>query len=180
VRTADGLSGNMRIAGALSIRLFACVLDPLSAERQPETATCHPEFRTAFGGKGGQKLRVRGSAHKKCRHPERSASAQAWAPTRAYSDARSRRTPALHSFAEAPFDCGRLVRPGPSSSRPPPSAQDASADWWRAWFFSSSERLSGERADRDCALATWGIRKRGRRPSYIQPAPSRRLRAAPA
>ena len=37
---------------------------------------CHAKFRTAIGGKGDQKRRVRGSAHKKRRHPERSASAR--------------------------------------------------------------------------------------------------------
>ena len=37
---------------------------------------CHPEFPTVFGGKSGQKRRVRGSAHNNRRHPERSASAR--------------------------------------------------------------------------------------------------------
>ena len=45
-------------------------------QRGPHRRPCHPELRTAFSGKGGKKRRVRGSAHKKSRHPERSASAR--------------------------------------------------------------------------------------------------------
>ncbi len=75
----------------------------------------HPEFRTAFSGKGSKKRRVRGSAHNKRRHPERSASAR----KRRCAQSKGACAPFVSGSA---FDFGRLVRPGPSSSQPPPSA----------------------------------------------------------
>ena len=56
-----------------------------------------PEFRTAFSGSGDQKRRVRGSAHKKRRHPERSASAR-------------KRRCAQSKGACAPFVSGSVLR----------------------------------------------------------------------
>jgi len=123
----DGLSDNMRIASALSTRLLSSVPDPYQGRGRQK----RPVVTLSSGPLSAERATRNGvcaTAHTK------SAGILSGAHRRASVDARSRRTPALHSSAEASFDCGRLVRPGPSSSRPPPSAQDASAGRRRAWF----------------------------------------------
>ena len=67
--------------------------------------TCHPEFRTASSGKGGQKRRVRDSAYVKRRHPSASLRRT---PERSAS-ARKRRC-AQSKGACAPFVSGSVLR----------------------------------------------------------------------
>ena len=73
--------------------------------RQHPAHACHAEFRTVFSGKGGNKRRVRGSAHNKRRHPSASLRRT---PERSAS-ARKRRC-AQSKGACAPFVSGSVLR----------------------------------------------------------------------